>query len=321
MRYVKGLFLIFLLGSAGMAQADVPQTFNIQGRAMNSNGVAITNGSVSATVVIYDAATGGNILWKDVINLNVNNGYFSAALGRPANPFGTGNTWGTPMDFNEQYYVGITMSGLGDNTEMTPRLALGNVPYSMQVQNGSITNNKLVAGAVGTTTLADGAVTAVKIGSLPTITGSMISTAVGQQISNANIAAGTITGSNISTTSGQQISSSNIGASQIANGNIASGAVDQTKAPFAPSVTDASAGSLTNPKIFTGQITGTAQIVTLTGITNIVSVQLTPKSTLGIAIPIIESSGNQFMADTWIYNTTVGWMIFPVVCYYIAIGY
>jgi hypothetical protein len=137
MRYLKGLFLIFLLCSASLAQADVPKSINIQGRAMTSNGVVVANGNYGVTVSIYNVATGGTALWADTtIQLAVNNGYFSSVLG--SNP-----TFPLPGGiFNQPLFVGILWSG--DSSEMTPRLALGNVPYSMQVPDNSLTYQKMV---------------------------------------------------------------------------------------------------------------------------------------------------------------------------------
>jgi hypothetical protein len=103
---------------------------------------------------------------------------------------------------------------------MLPRLQLCSVPYALNVANGTIGRSKLVAGAVGTTTLADGAVTAAKISSLPVIGG-------------ANIALESISFSHIID---RTIRHYEIGLGEVYGENIAAGSVDQGKAPFAPVV-------------------------------------------------------------------------------------
>ena len=67
---------------------------------------------------------------------------------------------------HDEVYLGITV---GTDSEMSPRVPLGSVPFSFQAQealtvsDGSITTNKIADGAVTGSKVADGSVTTNKI--------------------------------------------------------------------------------------------------------------------------------------------------------------
>lgn len=110
---------------------------------------------------IYNVPTGGAPLWEEfwtgANSVDVSDGLFSVMLGS----INTGLT--AVVQENTTLYLGITV---GTDTEMTPRVQLGSVPFSiwsLTVADNSITSAKIADGAVTTDELADGAVTAAKL--------------------------------------------------------------------------------------------------------------------------------------------------------------
>lgn len=90
---------------------------NYQGKLTNSSGVAVTNGSYSIQFLIYDASSGGNLVWSETQTVTVTNGLFSTMLGSVSSL--------ASVDFNQALYITINV---GSDGEMTPRKTLGAVP-------------------------------------------------------------------------------------------------------------------------------------------------------------------------------------------------
>jgi hypothetical protein len=116
-----------LLGAAGVAVlvwsapsgALVPDRMIEQGRLLDANGAPAV-GSVTITLTIYDAATGGNNLWSEPQMVTLDDGYFSMKLGEStALP-------STIWDGSERY-LGVQV---GSDPEMVPRQSLDSVPYA-----------------------------------------------------------------------------------------------------------------------------------------------------------------------------------------------
>src|SRR6185312_14544026 len=89
---LRKLSLAVLLVVSGMAATahatGVPQVLTEEGRLADESGSPITN-AVSITFTIYDAPTGGNVLWSEAQTVTVTNGYFAARLGEGV-PFPAG---------------------------------------------------------------------------------------------------------------------------------------------------------------------------------------------------------------------------------------
>lgn len=66
MKHAISTYLIACVLSLVVAQADVPGQINYQGRLTDSNGDPVT-GSKTLDVAIYDAASGGNLLYRETI--------------------------------------------------------------------------------------------------------------------------------------------------------------------------------------------------------------------------------------------------------------
>ena len=128
--------------AAPVQAQGVPTSLTHQGRLVDENGVPLS-GDVELTYTIYDAATGGAILWQGVVTAQLNeSGFYSVELGWSANPItaailSDGKAW-----------MGVTVEG-GD--ELTPRLAMNSVPFALRAGQSQV--------AVVATSVAPGSIT------------------------------------------------------------------------------------------------------------------------------------------------------------------
>lgn len=153
-------------------------TIAYQGRLADSSGTPLT-GTYTMVFRLYNTASGGAPLWEEqwtaANSVAVSDGLFNVMLGSitpvPQNI----------LPSNASLWLGISV---GTDSEMTPRVQLGSVPYAFQaltVPDGAITSAKLADGSVTqaklgtdvslvppdssitTSKLADGAVTSSKV--------------------------------------------------------------------------------------------------------------------------------------------------------------
>ena len=113
---------------AKTAENNVPKLINYQGYLTDQNGKALT-GNYTITFSLYDDSEAGNMLWQETHDtLKVSNGLFNVLLGS--------NIQLTSDHFKGERYLGIQVAG---ESEMTPRMRLTSVAYSLkaeQVTNG-----------------------------------------------------------------------------------------------------------------------------------------------------------------------------------------
>ena len=77
----KKLLLLTLLTTGIVAYAATPTFINYQGFISNTSGVA-QSGSANVTIRIYDAPTGGTLLFEENEGtITIANGYFSVPIG------------------------------------------------------------------------------------------------------------------------------------------------------------------------------------------------------------------------------------------------
>lgn len=144
------LHLLAILGAAllavlppaarGQANNNPPTQLTYQGFLTDLNGVPLGNTSPtnkSVTFKIYDAETGGNVVWSSIQVVTVDKGHFSVLLGQgSAGPEGaskfssdlTGIFTGSPTSTGvSDRYMELTV----DSTPLLPRLRFMAAPYAM----------------------------------------------------------------------------------------------------------------------------------------------------------------------------------------------
>lgn len=143
-------------------------TIAYQGRLADSSGVPLTS-TYPMVFRLYNTASGGAPLWEEQWTASnsvaVSDGLFNVMLGSitpvPQNI----------LSSNTSLWLGISV---GSDSEMTPRVQLGSVPYAFQaltVPDGAITGAKLADGSVSQIKLGpdvslvppDGSITTAKI--------------------------------------------------------------------------------------------------------------------------------------------------------------
>lgn len=135
-------------------------TWPYQGRLADSAGNPITD-TLPMTFRIYSANSGGDMLWEErwegASNVQVSDGLFNVMLGS-LNPIPQNVVTG-----HSSLWLGIEVD---NDTEMTPRVQLGSVPFAAQaltVPDGSIDSSKLASAAVTNDKIFDNSVSEQKI--------------------------------------------------------------------------------------------------------------------------------------------------------------
>ena len=155
----SGLFLI-----VSNSQAAINSQINYQGKLTDDSGVAVADGSYDMIISIYDAVSGGSCLWTargtcgspTARSVSVSNGIFSIMLGDT----GVGDNALTGLDFDDPYYLGITVES---DSEMTPRKPIGATGYAF--------NSSMLNGLASATSGADAHILATDASGNATITG------------------------------------------------------------------------------------------------------------------------------------------------------
>lgn len=150
---MRNLLFSFLISFYALGQ--IPKVLSYQGYLTDANSIP-RHGTFIITFKLYDAPSGGNLLWSEVDkSVNIEKGFFATLLGSPTS-FGT-------LSFDKQYYLSLTPQG---ESEITPRIPLTSTAYSFNavtVSDGAITNPKISDNAVTVTKLSDNSVTSSKI--------------------------------------------------------------------------------------------------------------------------------------------------------------
>ena len=123
---VKWLLLFATLTLAAQAAAT-PMTLSHQGRLLDIGGTPL-DGTFELDFRLYDAVTGGELLWFDVQDVDIDNGYYSVIL----------NESGDSLieDVLDQFpvYLELAVDG-GDPLE--PRLEITSVPYAAMAETAT----------------------------------------------------------------------------------------------------------------------------------------------------------------------------------------
>ena len=125
---------------AGVADATPPRTMSYQAVLTDDMGNIVPDGNYLMSFRIYDAASGGTMLWIETKNVTVTNGRFEVILGS-LSPLSL-------LSFEDPYWLGLTV---GADPEMTPRTELAGAPYSQiarTVEDDAITASKIANNTV-----------------------------------------------------------------------------------------------------------------------------------------------------------------------------
>ena len=124
---VLSMLAIAAVLCCGFAEAQIPRKLNYQGFLTTPSGSPL-NTPQTLIVRLYDAASGGNLLFAETHNpVTVSNGIFNILLGSVDTNLNALN-----LLFDKQYYLGITV---GADPEMSPRQPLAASPYAITAQN------------------------------------------------------------------------------------------------------------------------------------------------------------------------------------------
>ncbi|MCP3888150.1 MAG: hypothetical protein GY702_04660 [Desulfobulbaceae bacterium] len=125
------LVLVFLCSNVF---ATPPQSINYQAYLTDSAGLPV-NETPAITFRIYDAVTGGSLLWSDVLAVPVINGIFSVQLGTPANPLPVAS-------MNNPIWLGVE---IGVDGEAVPRKLFSSTTNAFQAEDSNTLGGKTEA--------------------------------------------------------------------------------------------------------------------------------------------------------------------------------
>lgn len=152
------LFASALLGLVlSLPVATLAQQMNYQGRLTDSAGNPLGDGQYTLTFKIYDAATGGTVLWGPFVvpAADLVNGRFNVILG-PLDAAARSLPDAFAGSTGAARFLGIQVDV---NAEILPRQQILAAPEALHANVA----DTVIDGAIGTSQLADGSVTAAKI--------------------------------------------------------------------------------------------------------------------------------------------------------------
>jgi len=274
----KIIWFVLGLMICSAAFAEVPKQLSYSGKLTDKNNNLLPDGNYNMLFSFYTAATGGTAVWSEQHNAGLPTDYSVPVKAGAFNVL-LGSVNHTLPDFSQSQNQNLwlqTEAWINGVDEVFGRRAMVSVAYARQAEMA----NSVADNSVTSAKIMNGAVTAAKISSLPTITGGMISA---QTITGANLANGTIT---------------------------------QTQALFAPTVN----GGVANPKIVGGiaVTAGGMARINLTGFTSVYSIMVTPaRGDRGIVAQVVDTSYSaagfdvqtRYNNDDSLANSIFFWMV------------
>jgi hypothetical protein len=126
-RVLQGLCVVVILAAPIAGQGAPPRSLTEQGRLIDKTSGMPVAGMASMTFTIYPAPIGGAVLWREVVDVMLDNGYFSVQLGASV-PFPADLWQETPR------YLGVKV---GDDDELLPRDEITSVPFAFVAQDAT----------------------------------------------------------------------------------------------------------------------------------------------------------------------------------------
>ncbi|MCZ7556271.1 MAG: hypothetical protein M5R41_07710 [Bacteroidia bacterium] len=119
------IFFSLILLSALLCSPDilaqVPRTISVQGVLVDASNSPLPDGQHQIRISLYSSANGGSPVYTDMQSTTLKDGLFNLVIG---------NTTPIPqnLNFDTQYFLGISVDG---GPEMTPRTPFTSVPYAL----------------------------------------------------------------------------------------------------------------------------------------------------------------------------------------------
>ena len=114
---VLGLLAPHALGQGGPA----PEVLHFQARLVDAAGLAVNDPALPVVVRLWDASSGGVVLFAEAHVVSVGDGLLDVAVGSLTSlPAGL-------LDGGQDLYLGL---GVGSDGEMVPRHRLGSAPFA-----------------------------------------------------------------------------------------------------------------------------------------------------------------------------------------------
>lgn len=116
-------------------ETGAPSLISYQGKLVQANGSPYADGSHAVTFRLYDAPTGGTLIWGATYTVPVAGGVFSVALGAPG---GTAVAGAAVNDLRFAFgasnrYLELTVAG----EPLLPRQQMNSVPFALSSANGN----------------------------------------------------------------------------------------------------------------------------------------------------------------------------------------
>lgn len=142
---MKKIAMLTLLGfmlclPSAFAESAVPSLINYQGKLTDANGDPLVSGNYTIEFRIWDAATGGSLIWsREYSGITVVDGNFNIILGSG----GSGISGDSPAVNDLLYafvdssrYIGVTITNTPEGpvtspTQIEPRQQILSTPYAM----------------------------------------------------------------------------------------------------------------------------------------------------------------------------------------------
>jgi len=115
-------FFVFCILFLSPSFTQIPHLINYQGKLTDTDGNPVLDGTHSIVFRIYDADSGGNLLWEETQSILVQKGIFSCLLGGVTN---------LNLPFDKPYWLAIKV---GSDEEMTPRQQITSSGYAIRAE-------------------------------------------------------------------------------------------------------------------------------------------------------------------------------------------